>query len=1823
MSSSSFKKTPGGAPQGYRTPSPPPVELISPTSAHAIHAPLFLDTTYGDEVERKSQAATLGAYRNSGYDTESEDDVIGAPTSSNPIPAATSPDGQVTAGNRVATIDALATIALATSPKYAAKPSQMIQSGSFSPQRPLILPSHRPIALPTSHLTYVGRPEIEERPSKRARSEAVGTSTQVVYQRPTTSYVSNNLWSPISPQTHWSHGASSKSGEYSSSNSMSNDAELLLNLARATTFSPDTNISRGFPLVNGEHPSPKTVPSRPQIPHEHEKAIEEPQTPIALEIGRQEHSPKRSTEGLSMLDGAQATAEEPNFVRPIDELDPTQSEPVAVGENAARNELETSPSCLSVLHPVKDSIEVGVGENSHDTTTPTDKVRPSQRGWPRGKPRGPRATWTSQKSGKNASGGSSGSASKSRRQATRRKGARDVDILRAAQARGYGDKSPPVHRRQASLPPVLQEPSKSVKRRHSTSDILAAIDGRLCMSKGKPSKPISGLGASANTKRLKSLQSATCAKCNFTRNTLARDNDFDATSWISCDGCKSWFHFACAGFKSEREVRSVDKYICRDCRPKSGPTTCKRNASPPLECTGADLKLVVRKSTRAHTAIDYAGLNEGVVKSSDENHEHHYIKPIKEGTITFLPENFARMRPELVTAEFFEKGNGMKEPVVIPAWMNPRPPDPAAPTGSKAYQSSDEVSRAAEQVEHDPNIELSRDYEYGYAPDEGQDALDMVIPQNLTVRRVAELYGPEEKVEVIDVKSQEGEDKKWNMRRWADYYESTGEKVVRNVISLEVSSSKLGRLIKRPEIVRNLDLQDSVWPAEALAKGEFPRVQFYCLMSVADCFTDFHIDFGGSSVFYHILKGKKTFLFIPPKNKHLKKYEEWCLSPAQNWTFLPDQTKECYRVDLSEGDTMLIPSGWIHAVWTPENSLVIGGNFLTRMHFGMQIRIAEIEKNTKVARKFRYPHFQKIQWLTAIRYMEEDPVPGTVVHAFYNGQSFYREVPAYYEFDKFGTNSKAGPENYHARYYSQYELEGLPELARYLLRTALISMGSINDGITTETRNAVARSIPKGHGEPLEIAKKFAMWLSWKRGNETIPHWAYPDAVPASSISGANEKKLSAAAIKRLEREAAIEAYRVAPERQSARKQQAEAAISRLAAASAKNGTSNVDSNPVRKVGSKSHKAKSKLNQANDVSPSKQNPLSTPKTSVLGPKRIACDACRKRRVKCKHKGPDEALPGDVRRNTAIAVVITKRSKDAQDHHTLSIDDQSLPELHPKIADQDVAEKDMVLHEAQGDNVTVEVWKKTENSPSSVTDRTDQQQVPRMPTATMQSSPASLKSSLHPSHSRKTKKQPVTGAVLVTGETPHGKKGRNKACNDCRKSKRRCVHDETGNVDPIKAQEVATPRGPSMKKRPDGNVTDSDVRSSKRQKIYDEETLNRSDPFADLMSSRQDYAIQDNLRSIDTHQELAADAELCYSRALSPMDATTPVIGTDSTLNNTIRVEPVDRLMDQEMEITVDSSINLTQGQSQQFTSPPDSAGQSDSILQADEEQELNKQACRGREPFDVVEEMMEDEVQLVDTPPSPPAHNPLPKPSKAKKEASEGEQAVRQDVMTPEPTFQASKAPVQGAVQSIEPNEGPPPQSRQTSSETHSTEQRSQGAASLSGQQSSPSQSRPTKVTAFSPPLTPVQNGVKPEPIASMLSRRSSRQPKEIQRFATEQQSNGIHTLGRARRRSSNAPQTNGTSWSPELQPRKRSSTKKVPLHRDGCSTQTPKSESGQRSNGRNGVMTNGVNKRSSSEAKYKARGSTSEASVEEDKDMKLAREFAEMEFGLRRRGVR
>jgi hypothetical protein len=67
-------------------------------------------------------------------------------------------------------------------------------------------------------------------------------------------------------------------------------------------------------------------------------------------------------------------------------------------------------------------------------------------------------------------------------------------------------------------------------------------------------------------------------------------------------------------------------------------------------------------------------------------------------------------------------------------------------------------------------------------------------------------------------------------------------------------------MVDAPYIARKLDWVNYVWPNGLPDDTEFrkPEVQKYCLMGVKDSYTDFHIDFGGSSVWYHILRVSDT-----------------------------------------------------------------------------------------------------------------------------------------------------------------------------------------------------------------------------------------------------------------------------------------------------------------------------------------------------------------------------------------------------------------------------------------------------------------------------------------------------------------------------------------------------------------------------------------------------------------------------------------------------------------------------------------------------------------------------------------------------------------------------------------------------------------------------------------------------------------------------------------------------------------------------------------------------------------------------------------------------
>ncbi|KAJ2046492.1 JmjC domain-containing histone demethylation protein 1 [Coemansia sp. S16] len=244
--------------------------------------------------------------------------------------------------------------------------------------------------------------------------------------------------------------------------------------------------------------------------------------------------------------------------------------------------------------------------------------------------------------------------------------------------------------------------------------------------------------------------------------------------------------------------------------------------------------------------------------------------------------------------------------------------------------------------------------------------LGMEMPDpSVTVKDIAAAIGKDTAVSVMDVLTQD-ELSGWTMGAWADYFHSTNRRRVLNVISMEVSDTAFGAKIRRPRVVDELDLVEKYWPEAKRKPNKFPRVKTYCLMSVQNAYTDFHVDFSATWVYYHVLSGEKVFYLVPPTPSNMRKYEAWSKSPEQAVTFFAESVRHCFEVRLVAGHTLFIPAGWIHAVFTPVDTIVIGGNFMAMQSLNAHIGTYKLEARTKVPVRYRFPFFIKL-----CRYMTE------------------------------------------------------------------------------------------------------------------------------------------------------------------------------------------------------------------------------------------------------------------------------------------------------------------------------------------------------------------------------------------------------------------------------------------------------------------------------------------------------------------------------------------------------------------------------------------------------------------------------------------------------------------------------------------------------------------------------------------------------------------------------------------------------------------------------------------------------------------------------------
>ncbi|QEU58023.1 Jhd1 [Kluyveromyces lactis] len=425
-------------------------------------------------------------------------------------------------------------------------------------------------------------------------------------------------------------------------------------------------------------------------------------------------------------------------------------------------------------------------------------------------------------------------------------------------------------------------------------------------------------------------------KCHFCKKDDSEDKG--QPIWVGCEFCDSWCHLTCVPIqfvvpKLENpsqllalKEKHVESFKCT----LHDESKCALLKLKGVSVGTEDIAFTNRNRLRNKRPIDYIALNEGNDKRLKHEHPH---------TQAFLA-CFERWKdPKTISSSELESDfQNIKVPL--------RVSDPA-----------------------DSGMYVISANELGLV-----DSKDHV---KLNVEYLTKIMGDDYPLDVMDVQTQMNE--KWTLSQWNEYYSHTSPSDrdrIRNVISLEVShveSFKDG--IRRPNAVNNNDLVDIVWNFEHTETDiERPKVTKYILMSVGNAYTDFHLDFAGTSVYYNVISGSKKFILFPPTEYNLKKYREWCDNDNQNVIFLGDQLEEGIAMELTEGNLFMIPCGYIHAVYTPEDSFIVGGNFLTLRDITTQLTVVEIEHQTKVPKRFTFPQFESVMGKTCEWILNSDHI---------------------------------------------------------------------------------------------------------------------------------------------------------------------------------------------------------------------------------------------------------------------------------------------------------------------------------------------------------------------------------------------------------------------------------------------------------------------------------------------------------------------------------------------------------------------------------------------------------------------------------------------------------------------------------------------------------------------------------------------------------------------------------------------------------------------------------------------------------------------------------
>ncbi|UMM39829.1 hypothetical protein L5515_016715 [Caenorhabditis briggsae] len=120
-------------------------------------------------------------------------------------------------------------------------------------------------------------------------------------------------------------------------------------------------------------------------------------------------------------------------------------------------------------------------------------------------------------------------------------------------------------------------------------------------------------------------------------------------------------------------------------------------------------------------------------------------------------------------------------------------------------------------------------------------------------------------------------------------------------------------------------------------KDQMAAVEQFIIMSVGGAFMSLHCDMGGTWVYYHVKQGRKVFFIALGTPENLEIYTDWMAARRPQSWILKELKSELRRVEVRAGESVVLPAGCLHLVYTPEDSLVYAGNYLTTDLQSMEI----------------------------------------------------------------------------------------------------------------------------------------------------------------------------------------------------------------------------------------------------------------------------------------------------------------------------------------------------------------------------------------------------------------------------------------------------------------------------------------------------------------------------------------------------------------------------------------------------------------------------------------------------------------------------------------------------------------------------------------------------------------------------------------------------------------------------------------------------------------------------------------------------------------------